>query len=128
MNIELGIRLTDPNFEYENLPKSDTLSSSLYIHSVNTNNKNIFKKSCLNKLFFFWSTKAMSISNKGKNLKIKHLAEGQENQINSLFNIIHTEYKKRVDIDNDYSYTQTPHQYFIQNKKKKNHLVPYLFP
>ena len=124
MNIELGIRLTDPNFEYENLAKSDTLSSSLYMHSINTNNKSIFKESCLNKLFFFWSTKAMNISNKRKNLKIKHLVEGQENQINSLFNIIHTEYKKRVDIDNNYSYTQTPHQYAIQNKKRKKSSCP----
>jgi hypothetical protein len=57
MNIELGIRLTDPNFEYENLAKSDTLSSSLYMHSINTNNKSIFKESCLNKLFFFGQQK-----------------------------------------------------------------------
>lgn len=66
----------------------------------------------------------MNISNKRKNLKIKHLVEGQENQINSLFNIIHTEYKKRVDIDNNYSYTQTPHQYAIQNKKRKKSSCP----
>jgi len=124
MNIELGIRLTDSNFEYENLAKSDTLSSSLYVHSINTNNQSIFKKSCLNKLFFFWSTKAMNISNKSKNLKIKHLAEGQENQINSLFNIIHTEYKKRVDIDNNNFYTKSPHQYFTQNKKRKKSSCP----
>jgi hypothetical protein len=57
MNIELGIRLTDPNFEYENLSKSDTLSSPLYVHSVKSNNKSIFKNSWLNKLFFFGQQK-----------------------------------------------------------------------
>ena len=71
MNIELGIRLTDPNFEYENLPKSDTLSSSLYIHSVNTNNKNIFKKSCLNKLFFFLVNKSNEHFKQRKKFKNK---------------------------------------------------------
>ena len=122
MNIELGIRLTDPNYEYENSTRNDTISASFESRSVISDYEDISKKSFLNKLFFFWSTKAMNISN-NKNLKIKHLAKGQENQINSLFNIIRTEYNKRVNLKDDNSKTNynfdniniTPHEYSIKN-------------
>ena len=131
MNIELGIRLSDSNYEFENSTKNDTLSSSFESHSVISNYEDISKKSFLNKLFFFWSTKAMNISN-NKNLKIKHLAKGQENQINSLFNIIRTEYNKRVNFNEDnyktnYNFGKigiTPHEYSLKNKNKKNSSCP----
>ena len=114
MNIELRIRLTDSNYDY-NSTKNELLSSSFESLSVSPDNENISKKSFVNKLFFFWSTKAMNISNK-KILKIKHLAKGQENQINSLFNIIHKEYNERVNIyNNNYNNNQ-----LLYNKKKKN--------
>ena len=64
MNIELGIRLTDSNYENENSTKIDTLSSSFESHSVISEYEDISKKSFMNKLFFLWSTKAMNISNK----------------------------------------------------------------
>jgi len=98
MNIELGLRLTDSNYEYDNMTKTENMSTSFESHSSLPVNKSIFKKNFLNKLFFFWSTKAMNISNK-KNLKINHLAEGQENQINSLFNKIHLEYLRRANFN-----------------------------
>ncbi len=123
MNIELGIRLTDSNYEFENSTKNDTLSSSFESHSVTSDNDNISKKSFLNKIFFFWATKAMNISNK-KILKIKHLAKGQENQINTLFNIIRTEYNSRVDINfNDYENIK-PHHYALMKKNKKKSSCP----
>ena len=123
MNIELGIRLTDSNYEFENSTKNDTLSSSFESHSVTSYNDNISKKSFLNKIFFFWATKAMNISNK-KILKIKHLAKGQENQINTLFNIIRTEYNSRVDINfNDYENIK-PHHYALMKKNKKKSSCP----
>jgi hypothetical protein len=81
MNIELGIRLTETNYEYENSTKNDTLSASYDSHSIISEKDNIEHKSFLNKLFFFWSTKAMNISNK-KILNINHLAKGEENHIN----------------------------------------------
>ena len=66
MNIELGLRLTDSNYEYDNLTKTENMSTSFESHSSLPVNKSIFKKNFLNKLFFFWSTKAMKISNKKK--------------------------------------------------------------
>ena len=119
MNIELGIRLTDSNYEYENSTKNDTLSSSFESHSVISDNEDISKKSYLNKIFFFWATKAMNISNK-KILKIKHLAKGQENQINTLFNIIRSEYNS-IDINNNNYDKITPRNYsLIKDNKKKS--------
>ena len=127
MNIELGIRLTDSNYEYENSTKNDTLSSSFESHSVISDKENISKKSFINKLFFFWSTKAMNISNK-KILKIKHLAQGQENQINSLFNIIHKEYNTRVNIKKNSNYNSyITHQNSLKKEKKIIHHVLYFF-
>ena len=124
MNIELGIRLTDSNYEYENSTKNDTLSSSFESHSVISDKENISKKSFINKLFFFWSTKAMNISNK-KILKIKHLAQGQENQINSLFNIIHKEYNTRVNIKKNSNYNSyITHQNSLKKRKKNNSSCP----
>ena len=124
MNIELGIRLTDSNYEYENSTKNDTLSSSFESHSVISDKENISKKSFINKLFFFWSTKAMNISNK-KILKIKHLAQGQENQINSLFNIIHKEYNTRVNIKKNNNYNSyITHQNSLKKRKKNNSSCP----
>ena len=123
MNIELGIRLTDSNYEYENSTKNDTLSSSFESHSVISDNEDISKKSYLNKIFFFWATKAMNISNK-KILKIKHLAKGQENQINTLFNIIHTEYNSRVDINFNNFDNITPRNYSLIKNNKKNSSCP----
>ena len=124
MNIELGIRLTDSNYEYENSTKNDTLSSSFESHSVISDKENISKKSFINKLFFFWSTKAMNISNK-KILKIKHLVQGQENQINSLFNIIHKEYYTRVNIKKNSNYNSyITHQNSLKKRKKNNSSCP----
>ena len=95
MNIELGIRLTDSNYEYDNSDKIENTSKSYRPQYLTTTHQNISNKNFLNKLFFFWSTKAMKISNK-KKLEIKHLLEGQENQIDSLFNKIHMDYIKRI--------------------------------
>ena len=95
MNIELGIRLTDSNYDYENLNKNENLSKSFVSEYITRVNKKIITKNFFSKFFFFWATKAMKISNK-KKLKIKHLAEGQENKIDSLFNTISEEYLKRI--------------------------------
>ena len=122
MNLELSVRLTDSNYDFENIMKTDTLSSS-ESHSNKSNSESIYNKSILNKLFFFWSTKAMNISNK-KNLKIKHLVDGQENQINSLFNTIYTEYQKRIDTYNYHNIELTPHQYYMKNMSKKKSSCP----
>ena len=51
MNLELSVRLIDSNFEFENIMKTDTLSSS-ESHSDFSNNESIYKKGFLNKLFF----------------------------------------------------------------------------
>ena len=91
MNIELGIRLTDPNFDYESLTRNETLISSFETHPKKKVNESITKKSFLNKLFFLWSRKAIDIANK-KDLKIRHLVKGQENIIYSLFQTIYNEY------------------------------------
>jgi hypothetical protein len=70
MNIELGIRLTDSNYEYENSTKNDTLSSSFESHSVISDNEDISKKSYLNKIFFFLGNKSNEYI-KQKNFKNK---------------------------------------------------------
>ena len=71
MNIELGIRLTDSNFNYENLTTNETMMSSFETKAIKKNKENINQKSFFNKLFFLWSRKAINIANK-KDLKIKH--------------------------------------------------------
>ena len=125
MNIELGIRLTETNYEYENSTKNDTLSVSYDSHSIISEKDNIEHKSFLNKLFFFWSTKAMNISNK-KILNINHLAKGEENHINSLFQIIHKEYKSRANFNDNFNNFSnlSPHQFSLKNKNKKNSSCP----
>ena len=70
MNIELGIRLTDSNYDYENLNKNENLSKSFVSEYLTRANQKIITKNFFNKFFFFWATKAMKISNK-KILKIK---------------------------------------------------------
>ena len=79
MNIELGI---DSNFNYENLTANETMMSSFETKAIKKNKENINQKSFINKLFFLWSRKAINIANK-KDLKIKHLVNGQENLIYS---------------------------------------------
>ena len=96
MNIELGIRLTDPNFDYENITTNETLISSFVTNPKKKVNESITKKSFFNKLFFLWSRKAIDIANK-KNLKIKHLVQGQENLINTLFQTLYNEYFNKDD-------------------------------
>ena len=96
MNIELGIRLTDPNFDYESITRNETLISSFETNPKKKVNESITKKSFLNKLFFLWSRKAIDIANK-KDLKIRHLVKGQENIIYSLFQTIYNEYFNKED-------------------------------
>ena len=59
MNIELGIRLTDPNFDYESLTRNETLISSFETHPKKKVNESITKKSFLNKLFFYGQEKQL---------------------------------------------------------------------
>ena len=58
MNIELGIRLTDSNYEYDNSTKNDSLSASFETPSIISVKDNIKHKSFLNKLFFFLVNKS----------------------------------------------------------------------
>ena len=115
MSDDLSIRLNESNYQnlmvYENENQNTTMSSE--------NDKKYQKKTkenFINKLFFWWSKKAMEISNK-KILTVNHLAKNQEKLIDSLFNKIKNEYYKRVGFNdpktnfNDFS----PHNY----KKKK---------
>ena len=113
MNIELGIRLTDPNFNYDNITRNETLISSFDASPKQIKSESITKKSFCNKLFFLWSRKAINISNK-RDLKIKHLVKGQENLIYSLFQTIYNEYFCKDDPDNNY----------LKKKKKKNSSCP----
>ena len=116
MSDDLSIRLNESNYQnlmvYENENQNTTMSSE--------NDKKYQKKTkenFINKLFFWWSKKAMEISNK-KILTVNHLAKNQEKLIDSLFNKIKNEYYKRVGFNdprtnfNDFS----PHNY----KKKKS--------
>ena len=57
MNIELGIRLTDPNFNYDNITRNETLISSFDANPKKIKTESITKKSFCNKLFFLWSRK-----------------------------------------------------------------------
>ena len=91
MNIDLGIRLTDPNFDYDSITRYETLISSFETNPKKKESESISKKSFCNKLFFLWSRKAIDIANK-KDLKIRHLVKGQENIIYSLFQTIYNEY------------------------------------
>ena len=113
MNIELGIRLTDPNFNYDNITRNETLISSFDANPKKIKSESITKKSFCNKLFFLWSRKAIHISNK-RDLKIKHLVKGQENLIYSLFQTIYNEYFCKDNPDNNY----------LKKKKKKNSSCP----
>ena len=113
MNIELGIRLTDPNFNYDNITRNETLISSFDANPKKIKSESITKKSFCNKLFFLWSRKAIHISNK-RDLKIKHLVKGQENLIYSLFQTIYNEYFCKDNPDNNY----------LKKKKKKSSSCP----
>ena len=113
MNIELGIRLTDSNFNYENLTTNETMMSSFETKAIKKNKENINQKSFFNKLFFLWSRKAINIANK-KDLKIKHLVNGQENLIYSLFQTLYDEYFNKDDNNNT----------FIKKDSKKNSSCP----
>ena len=113
MNIELGIRLTDPNFNYDNITRNETLISSFNANPKKIKSESITKKSFCNKLFFLWSRKAIHISNK-RDLKIKHLVKGQENLIYSLFQTIYNEYFCKDNPDNNY----------LKKKKKKSSSCP----
>ena len=110
MNIELGI---DSNFNYENLTANETMMSSFETKAIKKNKENINQKSFFNKLFFLWSRKAINIANK-KDLKIKHLVNGQENLIYSLFQTLYDEYFNKDDNNNT----------FIKKDSKKNSSCP----
>ena len=113
MNIELGIRLTDTNFDYENITRYETLMSSFENNPKKKNSENITQKSFFNKLFFLWSRKAIDIANK-KDLKIKHLVTDQENIIYSLFQTIYNEYFNKEDTTNN----------LIKKNRRKNSSCP----
>ena len=113
MNIELGIRLTDPNFDYDSITRNETLISSFETNPKKNKSESITKKSFCNKLFFLWSRKAINIANK-RDLKIKHLVKGQENIIYSLFQTIYNEYFFDEDSNNNY----------LKKKNKKNSSCP----
>ena len=113
MNIELGIRLTDPNFDYESISRYETIISSFETNLKKKVSESITKKSFWNKLFFLWSRKAIDIANK-KDLKIKHLVKGQENIIHTLFQTIYNEYFNKEDNTNN----------FAKKKSKKNSSCP----
>jgi len=113
MNIELRMSLTDPNFEYENMSTYNTIRSSFETKFKKVNDESITKKSFWNKLFFLWSRKAINIANK-RDLKIKHLVNGQDNLIYNLFQTIYDEYFNKEDRDNN----------FAKKKNKKNSSCP----
>ena len=113
MNIELRMSLTDPNFEYENMSTYNTIRSSFETKFKKVNDESITKKSFWNKLFFLWSRKAINIANK-RDLKIKHLVNGQDNLIYNLFQTIYDEYFNKEDRDNN----------FPKKKNKKNSSCP----
>ena len=116
MNIELGIRLTDPNFDYESLTRYETIITSFDKNPKKKSSESITKKSFLNKLFFLWSRKAIDIANK-RDLKIKHLVKGQENIIYTLFQTLYNEYFNKEEINNN----------FVGKKNKKNSSCPLFF-
>ena len=102
MNIELGIRLNDPNFDYQNISRTGTIITSFDTNPKKIKSESITKKSFWNKLFFLWSRKAINIANK-RDLKIKHLVEDQENLIYSLFKTIYNEYFYNGESDNNFT-------------------------
>ena len=113
MNIELGVRLTDPNFDYESITRYGTIISSFETNLKKKVSESITKKSFWNKLFFLWSRKAIDIANK-KDLKIKHLVKGQENIIYTLFQTIYNEYFNKGDTNNN----------LVKKERKKNSSCP----
>ena len=113
MNIDLGIRLTDPNFDYDSITRYETLISSFETNPKKKESESISKKSFCNKLFFLWSRKAIDIANK-KDLKIKHLVKGQENLIYFLFQTIYNMYFNKEDKNKN----------FIHKKNKKRSSCP----
>ena len=113
MNIDLGIRLTDPNFDYDSITRYETLISSFETNPKKKECECISKKSFCNKLFFLWSRKAIDIANK-KDLKIKHLVKGQENLIYILFQTIYNMYFNKEDKNKN----------FIRKKNKKRSSCP----
>ena len=113
MNIDLGIRLTDPNFDYDSITRYETLISSFETNPKKKECECISKKSFCNKLFFLWSRKAIDIANK-KDLKIKHLVKGQENLIYILFQTIYNMYFNKEEKNKN----------FIHKKNKKKSSCP----
>ena len=113
MNIELGIRLNDPNFDYQNITRNETIITSFETNPKKIKSESITKKSFWNKLFFLWSRKAINIANK-RDLKIKHLVKDQENLIYSLFRTIYNEYFYNGESDNN----------FAKKSNKKNSSCP----
>ena len=113
MNIDLGISLTDPNFDYDSMTRYETLISSFETNPKKKECECISKKSFCNKLFFLWSRKAIDIANK-KDLKIKHLVKGQENLIYILFQTIYNMYFNKEEKNKN----------FIHKKNKKRSSCP----
>ena len=59
MNIDLGIRLTDPNFDYDSITRYETLISSFETNPKKKESESISKKSFCNKLFFYGQEKQL---------------------------------------------------------------------
>ena len=121
MSNELRMRLTESDYAnlmvFENNNVNNTSSENDKKYQKKT------KANFLNKLFFWWSKKAMEISNK-KILTVNHLAKNQENLIDFLFNKITNEYYKRIGFNNpkENFNNLSPHNYM-----KKKSLCPLFF-